>query len=134
MKSEQLFKFKILFEKEHRSLTEKINLLKDGFHIQEEDLLDSSDLVSRQLEASVQIHLRNREVSYLRKIEQALRRITDGSFGCCVDCGKDISIKRLEARPTAVLCIDCKELQEFQEHQSADQDRQSYYTTRLRLA
>jgi DnaK suppressor protein len=51
----------------------------------------------------------------LAKIEEALERVEDGSFGVCEACGEEIGIKRLEARPVTTLCIDCKTLQETKE-------------------
>ncbi len=134
METAQLLKFRMLFEQEHQNVVLKINLYNGNFQIQKEDLLDSSDLISRQLEASVQMHLRNREVFYLNKVEQALRRISNGTFGYCRECGNEISIKRLEARPTAVFCIDCKEIQEHEEQQRLDEDYIRNFSTELRLA
>jgi DnaK suppressor protein len=57
----------------------------------------------------------SREGLYLRKIESALSRIQNGSFGQCDDCGEEIEIKRLEARPTTTSCIACKEQEEKRE-------------------
>jgi DnaK suppressor protein len=134
MKTELLFKFRTLFEEERRCISNKLNLDRDSFQIQNEDLLDSSDFISRQLETSVQLHLRNREVLYLKKIDQALRRIADGTFGDCQECGLEISVGRLEARPTALFCIDCKEIQEFEEKQCADDSHSRNNGRALRLA
>jgi len=60
--------------------------------------------------------LRERERALLQKIEASLAKIEAGTFGTCVQCGEDIGLKRLEARPVASLCIDCKSQQEKLEH------------------
>ena len=78
----------------------------------------------------MRIRLRNREASYLKKIEFALLRIKEGNFGECEDCGDEIDVRRLEARPTTSLCIGCKEEQERGEKSFADtfkqRDRSQY--------
>lgn len=78
--------------------------------------------------------LRNREAIFLKKLDEALERISGGSFGLCEDCGDDIEIKRLEARPTATLCVTCKETQERHEHSHIDGHRPKSVGARLRLA
>jgi DnaK suppressor protein len=61
------------------------------------------------------LRIRDRERKLITKIDRALERIDDGSFGFCNECGEDIEIKRLEARPVATLCIECKTNQEEEE-------------------
>jgi DnaK suppressor protein len=61
------------------------------------------------------LRLRGREQRLLKKIEQALERVETGIFGICEDCGNEINIHRLEARPVTTMCIDCKTLQEEEE-------------------
>ena len=61
------------------------------------------------------LRIRDRERKLISKIDQAIERIEDGSFGICDECGEDIENKRLEARPVATLCIHCKTLQEEEE-------------------
>ena len=79
------------------------------------DLPDEMDLASSEYLQSFTFRLRGREKVFLDKIEKALRKIEDGSFGVCEECGEEISIKRLEARPETTLCIRCKEDQERME-------------------
>ena len=79
------------------------------------DLPDEIDLASSEYTQSMVFRLRDREKFLLKKIEKALARIDDGSFGICERCEEDISIKRLEARPVTTLCIRCKEEQEKKE-------------------
>src|SRR5207249_2757916 len=61
------------------------------------------------------LRIRDRERKLISKIDEALGRIEDGSYGKCEDCGADIGLERLKARPVTTLCIDCKSLQEAQE-------------------
>jgi DnaK suppressor protein len=80
-----------------------------------EDLLDSGDIATVELNQSFTIRLREREEKLLKKIEAALGRMDDGSFGICEECGEEIDVKRLIARPVTTLCIDCKSRQEAEE-------------------
>ena len=79
------------------------------------DLPDEMDLASSEYLQSFTFRLRGREKVFLDKIDKALRKIEDGSFGTCEECGEEISVKRLEARPETTLCIRCKEDQERME-------------------
>jgi len=80
-----------------------------------EDLLDSGDVATVELNQSFKIRLREREEKLLRKIEDALGRIEGGTYGICEECGEEIEVKRLAARPVTTLCIDCKSRQEAEE-------------------
>lgn len=80
-----------------------------------EDLLDSGDVATVELNQSFKIRLREREERLLRKTDAALERIKDGSYGTCEECGDEIEVKRLAARPVTTLCIDCKSRQEAEE-------------------
>jgi DnaK suppressor protein len=80
-----------------------------------DDLPDEIDQASSEYAQSMVFRLRDREKFLLQKIEKALLRIEDGTFGICERCEEDISPKRLEARPVTTLCIRCKEEQEKKE-------------------
>ena len=80
-----------------------------------EDLLDSGDVATVELNQSFKIRLREREEKLMRKIDAALARIDAGSYGTCEECGEEIEVKRLAARPVTTLCIDCKSRQEAEE-------------------
>jgi DnaK suppressor protein len=67
------------------------------------------------MEQSMRMRLCNRETLYIKKINEALKRMDEGTFGECDECGEDIELRRLEARPTATLCVSCKEEQERRE-------------------
>jgi DnaK suppressor protein len=81
-----------------------------------ENLLDSGDLASEEVDRSFKIRLREREEKLLKKIDSVLGRVGDKSFGICDECGQAIEIKRLIARPVTTLCINCKSLQEEEEN------------------
>ena len=116
MNTESLQKFKVLLtEKRDDILKRAKDTLKDDMTLDTDDLPDEMDLASSEYLQSFTFRLRGRERRLLDKIEKALSRLEDGSFGMCDSCGEEISAKRLEARPEATLCIQCKEEQERQE-------------------
>ena len=78
---------------------------------------DPVDRAAQEEEFSVELRTRDRERKLIKKIEKTLKRIEDDDFGFCDSCGIEIGIKRLEARPTADLCIDCKTMAEIKEKQ-----------------
>jgi DnaK suppressor protein len=78
---------------------------------------DPVDRAAQEEEFSLELRARDRERKLLKKIEKTLQKIEDEDFGYCDTCGIEIGIKRLEARPTADLCIDCKTLAEIKEKQ-----------------
>lgn len=79
---------------------------------------DPSDRASQEEEFSIELRTRDRERKLIKKIEDALERLRNDDFGYCEACGIEIGMKRLEARPTATLCIDCKTLSEIKEKQN----------------
>ena len=88
-------------------------------HLKEEasNFADPSDRASQEEEFSLELRTRDRERKLIRKIDEALESIDSDDYGYCEACGVDIGIRRLEARPTATLCIDCKTLAEIKEKQ-----------------
>ncbi|MDP3053721.1 MAG: RNA polymerase-binding protein DksA, partial [Methylobacter sp.] len=72
---------------------------------------------SQESEFSLELRTRDRERRLIKKIDEALKEIESGDYGFCESCGIEIGIRRLEARPTATLCIDCKTLDEIREKQ-----------------
>jgi DnaK suppressor protein len=88
-------------------------------HLKEEatNFADPTDRASQEEEFSLELRTRDRERKLIRKIDEALDRLEDDDYGYCEACGVDIGIRRLEARPTATLCIDCKTLAEIKEKQ-----------------
>jgi DnaK suppressor protein len=92
------------------------------YSFKEEDLLDEVDLASSESDQNMNIRLRDRERTLLKKIDKALKKIEDSTYGTCESCGEEISAKRLEARPVTDLCIRCKEEQEKMERSFAELD------------
>ena len=78
---------------------------------------DPTDRATQESEFSLELRTRDRERRLIKKIEDALKDISSGDYGFCETCGIEIGIRRLEARPTATLCIDCKTLDEIRERQ-----------------
>lgn len=113
MTKAQLKKFKDLLEAKQRDILRRAQqTLDEDMTLDADDLPDEMDLASSEYLQSFTFRLRGREKVFLEKIQKALERIEDGSYGVCEDCGEEISAKRLEARPETTLCIRCKEDQE----------------------
>ena len=112
----QLKKFKtLLTEKRDEIIKKAKQTLEEDMALDANDLPDEMDLASSEYLQSFTFRLRGREKAFLDKITKALTKIDDGSFGVCEECGEEISVKRLEARPETTLCIRCKEDQERME-------------------
>ncbi|HTM43629.1 MAG TPA: TraR/DksA C4-type zinc finger protein [Polyangiaceae bacterium] len=113
MTKAQLAKFKKLLEEKRREIVRKAELtLEQDMTLDVDDLPDEMDLASSEYLQAFTFRLRGREKAFLDKIQKALDRIGNGTFGICEECEEPISLKRLEARPETTLCIRCKEDQE----------------------
>jgi len=113
MNKPQLKKFKQLLEEKREEIIKKAQqTLTEDMTLDQDDLPDEMDLAASEYLQSCTFRLRGREKVFLTKIQKALERIEDGSFGLCEECGSEITPKRLEARPETTLCIRCKEDQE----------------------
>lgn len=90
-------------------------------HMKEEaaNFADPADRASQEEEFALELRTRDRERKLIKKIDESVALIDVGDYGYCEQCGVEIGIRRLEARPTATLCIDCKTLQEIKEKQMA---------------
>ncbi len=80
---------------------------------------DPNDRASQESDIALELRNRDRERKLIKKVDESIARIDNGEYGFCNACGVEIGLKRLEARPTATLCIDCKELEERREKQMA---------------
>jgi len=80
---------------------------------------DPNDRASQETDISLELRSRDRERKLIKKIDEAIDSIETGDYGYCESCGVEIGIQRLEARPTANMCIDCKTLDEIREKQRA---------------
>ena len=115
MEKELLEKFRVQLEaKRHEIISEADKTLAEMTD-QSSNIPDPNDRATIESDRSFELRIRDRERKLLVKIEEALNRIEEGEYGICEDCGCDINIKRLEARPVTTLCIDCKTLQEQKE-------------------
>ena len=116
VKKSDLKRFKTILEEKREALVKAAReSLQEDMTLDTNDLPDEMDLASSEYLQSFTFRLRGRERFFLDKIDQALKRIEDGSFGICDTCEEPISVKRLEARPETTLCIRCKEDQERHE-------------------
>lgn len=100
-----------------QSLMEEVD--RTVHHMQDEatNFPDPNDRATQESEFSLELRTRDRERKLIKKIDEALGRIETHEYGYCEACGVEIGIRRLEARPTATLCIDCKTLDEIRERQ-----------------
>jgi RNA polymerase-binding transcription factor len=116
LKKKDLNRFReILLGKRSEILKNARQTLSENMTLDTDDLPDEMDLASSEYLQSFTFRLRGREKTFLKKIDHALGKIDEGSFGVCESCDEDISLKRLEARPETTLCIRCKEDQERNE-------------------
>ncbi len=104
----------------HRQQIMNVGLLNksDDLHVATEDLSDETDLASSLINQQLSCTIREREYSKLRRIDLALDRISDGSYGHCEECEEEIGLKRLENQPWAELCITHAEEKEREESQT----------------
>jgi DnaK suppressor protein len=115
MKKETIKKFKRIFEAQREKILFNDRVVREDFSVCADDRYDEIDQATTDIEQAMRMRLRNRETLYIKKIDEALKRIEEGTFGECQECQEDIEIRRLEARPTATLCVSCKEEQERKE-------------------
>lgn len=80
---------------------------------------DPNDRASQESEFALELRTRDRERKLIKKIEEGLTELDNHDYGYCTTCGVEIGVRRLEARPTATMCIDCKQLDEMREKQKA---------------
>jgi DnaK suppressor protein len=106
---------KLLLEEKQRILNNSKNALQNELSLSQDDLPDETDLAASEINQNLIFKLRDRERQLLSKIDEALARMDEGTFGTCQDCEEPIEPRRLEARPVSTLCIACKEKQEHRE-------------------
>ncbi len=110
----------VMLEQQRKEILSNGKTLRVDYNVDKDELLDEVDTASHDIEQGMKMRLGNRESLYFKKIEEALLRIKDGTYGNCVECGAQIGAKRLEVRPTAELCIECKETAENAETKNAE--------------
>jgi RNA polymerase-binding transcription factor len=112
----ELKRFQEMLQEKRRAVLDRARqTLSENMTLDTNDLPDEMDLASSEYIQSFEFRLRGREKSLLNKLDNALRKIEEGTFGTCEVCEEPIGKKRLEARPETTLCIRCKEDQERDE-------------------
>ncbi|MGB0893729.1 MAG: RNA polymerase-binding protein DksA [Parashewanella sp.] len=119
MNAEQLDHFKLILEAWRNQLREEVDRTLNHMQDEAANFPDPVDRAAQEEEFSLELRARDRERKLIKKIEKTLQKIEEDEFGFCDSCGIEIGIRRLEARPTADLCIDCKTLAEIKEKQMA---------------
>ncbi|MPY23678.1 RNA polymerase-binding protein DksA [Shewanella psychropiezotolerans] len=119
MNADQLGHFRKILDAWRNQLREEVD--RTLSHMQDEaaNFPDPVDRAAQEEEFSLELRARDRERKLIKKIEKTLQKIEEDDFGFCDSCGIEIGIRRLEARPTADQCIDCKTLAEIKEKQMA---------------
>ena len=117
MNERQLAHFREILTNWRHELMEEVD--RTVHHMQDEatNFPDPADRATQEEEFSIELRTRDRERKLIKKIDQTLDRLDQGDFGYCDTCGVEIGLQRLEARPTATQCVDCKSLEEIKERQ-----------------
>ncbi len=110
---------KLLEERQREILCEVERALGSMNSAAAETVADPTDRASLESDRNFLLRMRDRERKLLGKIDEAFARIDDGSYGRCEECGGEIGIERLKARPVTTLCITCKSAQEARERQGS---------------
>jgi DnaK suppressor protein len=122
MGAEQLNHFRKILESWKKDLMEEVDRTVTHMKDEAANPPDPNDRATLESEFSLELRTRDRERKLIRKIDEALKRIEDGSYGYCLETGEEIGIKRLEARPVATLSIEAQERRERREKQYGDRD------------
>lgn len=115
MEENELKRFKGLLEEMKGKIISDVEQTLNDMTTQTGNIPDPNDRATVESDRNFELRIRDRERKLMNKIDEALTRIDEGEYGICESCGEDIAIKRLEARPVAKYCIDCKTKQEQQE-------------------
>jgi DnaK suppressor protein len=122
MGREQLEHFRGILSSWKRDLMEEVDRTMSHMKDEAANPPDPNDRATLESEFALELRTRDRERKLIRKIEEALSRIEDGSYGYCNETGEPIGVKRLEARPVATLCLEAQERRERREKQYGDRD------------
>jgi len=122
MSKEQLEHFRTILSSWKQDLMQEVD--RTMLHMKDEaaNFPDPNDRATQESEFSLELRTRDRERKLIRKIDEALKRLEDGSYGYCLETGEPIGIKRLEARPVATLSVEAQERRERREKQFGDRD------------
>lgn len=119
MNKKQLDHFRRLLEDWKSELGEDIDRTVHTMQDEATVFADPNDRASQESDMALELRNRDRERKLIKKIDETIAKIEIGEYGYCSSCGVEIGLKRLQARPTASLCIDCKQLEEMRERQVA---------------
>jgi len=117
MSSEQLDHFRKILQDWKQELMEEVDRTVKNLKEEASNFADPADRATQEEEFSLELRTRDRERKLIKKINETLTSIEEGDYGYCEACGIEIGIRRLEARPTATMCVDCKSLAEIKEKQ-----------------
>jgi DnaK suppressor protein len=119
MNAKQRSHFRKILETLKSELSEEIDRTVHTMQDEATVFADPNDRASQESDIALELRNRDRERKLIKKIDETIARIDANEYGYCESCGVEIGLKRLEARPTATLCIDCKTLDELRERQVA---------------
>jgi DnaK suppressor protein len=119
MSKSQLNHFRTILNEWKTELSQDIDRTVHTMQDELTSYADPNDRASQESDMALELRNRDRERKLIKKIDETLRNIESQDYGYCTGCGEEIGLKRLEARPTATLCIDCKTLDEIREKQIA---------------
>ena len=122
MSKEQLEHFRQILSTWKKDLMEEVDRTVNHMKDEAANFPDPNDRATQEEEFSLELRTRDRERKLIRKIDEALKRTEDGSYGYCLETGEEIGVKRLEARPVATLTIEAQERRERRERQYGDRD------------
>lgn len=117
MNDAQRAHFRSILERWRRDLLEEASSTLETMRHTKDGLADEVDLAAHEENFRLVLRARDRELKLIRKIDFSIEALKEGDYGYCDDCGLDIGLARLEARPTATKCVECKTIAELKEKQ-----------------
>jgi len=119
MNEKQLAHFRKMLEAWKAELSQDIDTTLHSMQDEQTVFADPNDRATQESDMALELRNRDRERKLIKKINETIAKIDSGDYGYCEACGVEIGLERLQARPTATLCIDCKTLEEIRERQVA---------------
>ena len=119
MNEKQLAHFRKMLEAWKAELSQDIDTTLHSMQDEQTVFADPNDRATQESDMALELRNRDRERKLIKKINETIAKIDSGDYGYCESCGVEIGLERLQARPTATMCIDCKTLEEIRERQVA---------------
>ncbi|MDP2266405.1 MAG: RNA polymerase-binding protein DksA [Thiobacillus sp.] len=119
MNAKQLEHFRKMLEAWKAELSQDIDITLHSMQEEQTVFADPNDRATQESDMALELRNRDRERRLIKKINETIDKIKSGDYGYCNSCGIEIGLERLQARPTASMCIDCKTLEEIRERQVA---------------